>query len=238
MRREGYLYKMSSPLKLFVSRSLDNDSPLKQLAQDEGIHLTAESLIKISRIPFSFTPPAQWVFFSSKNSIINFFEQNPVLSETTKFAVIGTASAESLRKYEKEAHFIGSGTDLKAIAQLFKEKIGNDSVLFPQAIDSLQTIQKQLAFSNTSYNLYTYKTNLRADFQLPTQDILVFTSPSNARAYFSKYRAEEGQRFVAMGTSTRYALAENGIRNCILPESFTEEGLKDAVLGAMNLLAY
>lgn len=221
---------MQEPVKIFISRTLEENSPLHDLSKVPGITLTAESLIKIEKVPFSFTPPTKWIFFSSKNAIRYFFDQKPELAADTKFAVIGAASAEYLEQYQLKASFIGQGVDLKKIALDFREVLGNDSILFPQAMDSLQTIQKQLAFSNTTYNIYTYKTSLRNDFILPLSDILVFTSPSNARAYFSKYRATQAQRFVAMGASTRYTLFENGIRDIIMPKTFTETGLKEAIL--------
>lgn len=210
---------------IFISRRLERESPFFKRFKREGTTVIDLPLINIAKIPFSFTPQTQWIFFSSKNSIKYFFDQNPSLPQNVKYGVIGSSSAMELKKHGREADFAGQGVDLVKIARQFREVLGNDSVLFPQAMDSLQTIQKQLAFTNTIYNLYTYKTILRTDFELPYTDVVVFTSPSNVKAYFSKYTLDSRQTIIAMGASTKYALAERGHRDVLIPNEFSEEGL-------------
>ncbi|MCE3258372.1 MAG: hydroxymethylbilane synthase [Bacteroidetes bacterium] len=150
---------------------------------------------------------------------------------------MGKSSAEYLAEFDKKADFIGTGIDTTKIAKDFAAQIGNDTVLFPQAIDSLQTIQKHLSFTNISSNLYVYKTTLRDDFIIPEADVLVFTSPSNVKAYFSKYRFLEGQVVVAMGTSTLRELNNYGIKDAALPVSFDDEGLRDAILEQIEIFS-
>ena len=127
--------------------------------------------------------------------------------------------------FGKEANFIGQGNNMLQIAKDFKEALKNDTVLFPQAIDSLQTIQKQLSFTNTCYNLYVYKTSIKSDFTIPYTDILIFTSPSNVLSYFNKYKIDSRQLVIAMGDATKYKLTEYGIFNVLVPNSFSENGL-------------
>ena len=95
---------------------------------------------------------------------------------------MGPSSAAYLQTMGKTADFIGSGVDVTAIAKEFAKAVGNETVLLPQAIDSLRSIQKQLSFGNTCSNLFVYKTAMKQEFSIPHADILVFTSPSNARA--------------------------------------------------------
>ena len=186
-------------------------------------------MINIVRIPFSHTPQTDWIFFTSKNSINYFFEQQPLPAPGVKYGVISKSSANALITYGKQASFIGEGVDLNKIAKDFRQVLNNDSVLFPQAMDSLQTIQKHLAFTNTTYNLYTYKTILKTDFSLPYTDILIFTSPSNVKAYFSKYKIDGRQLVIAMGTSTKYKLSDYGIKDVLIPQEFSEKGLFDLI---------
>jgi hydroxymethylbilane synthase len=212
---------------LFISRKLDEDSIFHQLADKYGMTITDIPLIKIVKIPFSHTPKTDWIFFSSKNGIRFFFTQNPEVAPTVKYGVIGPSSAKTLAEYGKQADFIGKGTDLVNTGKDFRDVLGNDSILFPQAMDSLKTIQKQLAFTNTTYNIYTYKTILRTDFELPYADIVIFTSPSNVSAYLAKYKLDPRQLVIAMGRATQYKLAEHGIRNALLPNEYSEKGLYD-----------
>lgn len=215
--------------KIFISRKLTRDSPFFTLLQHQDFAVIDQSLIQITPIRFSYTPQTDWVFFTSKNAIDYFFVQNPNVPEQVRYGVISNASAKHLLKYAVTATFIGNGVSLVQIAKDFREMLQNESVLFPQAIDSYQTIQKQLAFTNTSYNLYVYKTSIRTDFDLPYSDILIFTSPSNVEAYYSKYKFDPRQFVIAIGETTKHKLTEYNVMNVIMPKSFSEKGLVDVL---------
>lgn len=100
-------------------------------------------------------------FFSSRNSVKHFFAQNPELPPHVKYGVVSLGSANELLLYDKKADFVGEGTDLVKIAKRFREVLQDESVLFPQAMDSLQSIQKQLAFTNTTYTYIPIKPFLK-----------------------------------------------------------------------------
>ena len=218
---------------IFISRNLTKESPLKNL-QNYDIQIIDESLIEIAQIRYSYTPQTTWIFFSSKNAIKYFFAQNPQLSESVKYGVISNASAHYLLTFDIIADFIGQGVDVVKIGKDFRDILKDNSVLFPQAIDSLQTIQKQLAFTNTCYNLYVYKTTIKADFVIPHTDVVIFTSPSNVKAYFIKNTIDIKQLVLAMGTSTKYKLAEYGVTNVLTPLEFSENALLDLVISFPN----
>ncbi|MGZ3900400.1 MAG: uroporphyrinogen-III synthase [Bacteroidia bacterium] len=215
---------------IFISKHLPSKSLLLSGLKSTPYKVIHESLIRITPIRFSFCPKAQWIFFSSKNAIEHFFTQEPEIEEGTKYGVMGKSSAEFLQRYGKTADFIGSGVNTNQIGKDFAEVIKNETVLFPQAMDSLQTIQKHLSFNNISSNLYVYKTSARTDFDLPAAEILVFTSPSNVVAYFNKYNIIPGQKIVAMGASTFRKLNDHGIKDAVMPHSFDDEGLLNAIL--------
>lgn len=220
----------SPSLSVFLSRTPEPSGPFSQLSGQPHIKLIAEPLIRTTRIPFSHTPQTKWIFFSSKNAIRYFFEQSPQLARDVKYGVISSASEALLRSLGKSSDFVGVGTDLLQIAKDFAAILNNDSVLFPQAMDSLRTIQKQIAFSNTLYNIYTYKTIIRDDFDIPYTDVLIFTSPSNVEAYLRKYKIDTRQTTIAMGSSTRYKLAQYGVKKTLIPAVFNEKGLYDLLM--------
>lgn len=210
---------------VFISRKVEENGAFKRLKNDTNITLIDEPLIEINPVRYSYTPQTKWIFFSSKNSITYFFAQNPILPANVNYGVVSSVSENYLLTFGKEANFIGQGNNMLQIAKDFKEALKNDTVLFPQAIDSLQTIQKQLSFTNTCYNLYVYKTNIKSDFTIPYTDILIFTSPSNVLSYFNKYKIDSRQLVIAMGEATKYKLTEYGITDILLPNSFSEKGL-------------
>lgn len=210
---------------VFISRKVDENGAFTRLKNNTTITLIDEPLIEINPVRYSYTPQTKWIFFSSKNSITYFFAQNPILPTNVNYGVVSIVSANYLLTFGKEANFIGQGNNMLQIAKDFKEALKNDTVLFPQAIDSLQTIQKQLSFTNTCYNLYVYKTSIKSDFTIPYTDILIFTSPSNVLSYFNKYKIDSRQLVIAMGDATKYKLTEYGIFNVLVPNSFSENGL-------------
>jgi hydroxymethylbilane synthase len=210
---------------IFISRKVEENGAFTRLKSDSNITLIDEPLIEINPVRYSYTPQTKWIFFSSKNSITYFFAQNPILPANVNYGVVSIVSANYLLTFGKEANFIGQGNNMLQIAKDFKEALKNDTVLFPQAIDSLQTIQKQLSFTNTCYNLYVYKTSIKSDFTIPYTDILIFTSPSNVLSYFNKYKIDSRQLVIAMGDATKYKLTEYGIFNVLVPNSFSENGL-------------
>ncbi len=184
----------------------------------------------MNQIRYSYTPQTDWIFFTSKNAIDYFFAQNPDLPKHVKYGVISKASAKHLLNHKFAADFVGKGISLMHIAKEFRDVLQNESVLFPQAIDSYQTIQKQLAFSNTCYNLYVYKTSLRTDIDIPYSDILIFTSPSNATAYYNTYKSDPRQTVIAFGSTTKYKLNEYNVTNVLTPNSFDEKGLVEVLV--------
>lgn len=214
---------------LFISKKLSDNSQFRELEKYD-VTITDKPLIRFTQIPFSYTPQSKWIFFPSKNAIDFFFVQNPQIAEGTLYGVIGKPSAAHLATFGKTADFIGEGVDVAQIAKHFREVLKDDSVLFPQAMESMRSIQKHIAFSNTLFNLYTYKTSLRDDFEIPYTDIVIFTSPSNVEAYFAKYKIDERQRVIAMGNATRFRLSEFGIKNVSTPATFGEEGLLQLLL--------
>jgi hydroxymethylbilane synthase len=214
---------------IFISRVLSENSPFMKL-KEYDIKVTDESLIEISQIRYSYTPQTKWIFFSSKNAIKYFFAQSPQLPDDVLYGVISNASSIYLSTFGKIASFIGQGVDVVKIGKDFRDVLKNDSILFPQAIDSLQTIQKQIAFANTSYNLYVYKTTIKADSIIPFTDVVIFTSPSNVKAYFIKNKITVKQIVIAMGNATRYALSEYNVTNILTPKVFNESALLDLII--------
>jgi hydroxymethylbilane synthase len=210
---------------IFISRDLSEDSILKSKLSVLGYRVVDQSLLRFSQIRFSYSPVSDWIFFTSKNAIKYFFAQNAMIPRKTRFAVMGKGSARYLRTFDKTADFIGEGNSATVIAKQFAQLINSETVLFPMAIDSIQTVQRQLGYNNVAKNLYVYKTEVKKEFSVPKTEILLFTSPSNVEAYYSKYVISADQKVIAIGTTTQQKLHSYGVKNVELPESFEEESL-------------
>ena len=217
------------PKKVFISRNLKENSFFLRSMRELGHDLFHQSLLKISGISFNEVPEADWVFFSSQNGVRYFKEGCPLLPENVKTAVIGAGTQEAFRKYYGILpDFTGEGGNMTAIGEVFLKTVKrNESVLFAGASNSLRSVQKVLEGHRETIELPVYVNKPDTDFELPECDILVFTSPMNAKAYLNKYAINKNQKLVAIGNSTGSALSAAGFPDFATPYSPDEVNLVD-----------
>jgi hydroxymethylbilane synthase len=219
----------NSKKRIFISRDKKKDDFLAQHFSAFGHELIFQSLIEFKMLSIGFLKQSDWIFFSSKHGVSYFFMQKPELRGHEKFGVVGKATAEELRKYGKRADFIGTSIDTKLIGKQFAARVGSQSVLFPKAKDSMNTIQYQFAKRDKLKDLNVYETIKIPLEENPSADILLFTSPSNAEAYFKQYAYENGQKIIAMGEATSNAIEKLRIKVNATPATFTDIGLMQAI---------
>jgi hydroxymethylbilane synthase len=218
------------PKKVFITRDLAADSYFKNWLSRHNYTVYDQSLIETQKIPYSSIPKTDWVFFSSSNAVKYFFAQKPELAPGIKYAVIGRGTAMELKKKGINPDFTGEFLQTYKIGRSFEEVIGNASVLFPQAKDSLQSIQKELSFATKVHDLYVYATTAKQSSSIPDCDVLVFTSPSNVHAFKAQGHAvKQGQKVIAIGTATGKALESISVKDFTLPYASDEAALATAV---------
>ncbi|MEW6469203.1 MAG: hydroxymethylbilane synthase [Bacteroidota bacterium] len=235
-RAEGLAEKIverirsSAPATVFITRDEKKNDLFKRCLEGNGYTVFCRSLIEVRPVPMRNYRKCDWVFFSSRNAVKYFFEQNPDV-EGVRFGAVGKSTAEELRRYGKRAEFIGSSDDTRMTGKKFSALVGNKTVLFPQAKVSMKTIQLQLPRKENVIDLVVYETVKNpVGNELPVNDcgILVFTSPSNVETFFEKFKVQ-GQKIIAMGDATANALARKGVKANKQPVSFDDLGLLQAV---------
>lgn len=225
------------PKSIFITKHLTADSYLRRAMKKHNILVDDRSLIKTYPIIHKFDTfilqKADWIFFSSKNAIEYFFKLKPELSLQIKLAVFGNASEEMLRQYGRIANFNGHsyGTDTLSIAKQFAKIADKTTVIFPRAKDSLRTVQQELSAETKIIELPVYETVTNKHVEQSLADVLIFTSPSNAEAYFSKNLLEVGQKIICIGKSTGKKVNEETGATYTLPYSADEIGLAEAIFG-------
>lgn len=216
--------------KVFISRYLSEDSIFCKMLAASEFEVHGETLLTFSMVPVEMLPQAAWLFFYSKNGVRFFFQQIPLNRiDSVKLAAIGPGTAAFLESVARPPDFTGDGEPGSTAAAFLKLAV-NQRVLFPQAKESRQSIQKLLSPYLTPLDLVVYENLPRQDVQLPVCDVLVFTSPLNARAFFAEQRWNKNQKVVAIGKTTEKALQELGIDRISVAEEPTEEALAVAVL--------
>jgi len=197
----------------------------------KGHQVHGQSLIEFQSVAYSQQPVhnTDWVFFSSQNGVHYFFEQNPNVAQTTQLAVIGNGTLQAIQQYGHMPTFVGNGGSISQIAEAFQQVAKGQTVLFPQAKNSLQSIQKHLNGNIQSRNLVVYNNVAIQDINLPHQefDVLVFTSPLNVQTYCQHYTIQTNQKIVAIGTTTGAALQSLGYSEFSLAYAPDEMSLAD-----------
>ncbi len=219
------------PASVFITRSLTDDSYFKNTLTAQKYKVTGISLIKIECIKFADVPKTDWIFFSSSSAVTHFFEQQPNLSGSTKFGVIGKGTEMALKQFGHRADFIGKRADILETGISFSNLAYGKTILFPKAVDSLRSIQKQLVENTKAIDLDVYETTLVSDVEIPDAEIIVFTSPSNVKAFMTANKIKNHQKVIAIGKSTGKKLEEYGIVNYKTPYSTDEASLSEAVFG-------
>lgn len=223
--------KDKSLKKVFISRDLEEDSYFAKAMSNNGYEVHGKSLISFNGLDFDTDVVGDWLFFSSRNGVRFFFQENPMLPDSFRVAALGEGTAQELRERGFESSFIGEGSDSAAIAEEFAKRAKGSKVVFPIAKKSLRGVQKVLErkFKDDIevQDLIVYSNRVKSNFKIPACDILVFTSPLNVKTYCKKYPIEGHQIVVSIGKTTGKALEELGYKNYRLASNPSEIGLAD-----------
>ncbi|POY36676.1 hydroxymethylbilane synthase [Solitalea longa] len=235
---DHYTKEKNTVKSLFISRELSEESFFRRSLEKFNLDIEDRSLIRTFPIINTFDSfilkQVDWIFFNSKNGVENFFRLEPVIPKRVKIGVMGRGSENELRHFNRMADFVGESGDIRDVAESLLPLVQNQTVLFPQAKDSLRTIQVQLADKINSIDLPVYETVKEKEINQSSADILVFTSPSNVEAYLSNDNVIfANQKVVAIGKSTGNKLEEFGYTNYVIPYSPDEIGLSEAVYGLL-----
>jgi len=224
------------PSSIFITRDLDENSYLARSLKKHNIEVDDRSLIRIfptiNKLDSFILKRADWIFFNSRNAIEHFFKLEPLILKKTKIAVLGRGSEETLRKFNRTADFTGDhlGINTEGIGSEFAKLVDGQTVLFPRAEGSLQTIRKALTENTKIIDMPIYETVIEEEVDKSNADVLIFTSPSNVEAYFRENLVDPGQKIICIGNSTAKVISEMGLPYT-LPYSPDEIGLAEAIFG-------
>lgn len=217
------------PCSVFVSRELNEKSYFYKVLNEYHFTVNGKSLINTETIKVNEIPAADWVFFSSSKAVEHFFEQGLPLNENMKYGAIGGSTAEAIYKFNKRPSFVGTNPEMKDVGKEFLTLVKNQRIIFPKSKQSLRTVQKELLDENIVLDLNVYETLFLDDFEERKEDVLVFTSPSNAKSYLNKFKIKDNQKVIAIGTSTKEQLIQLGIAEVRTASIPNEIGLAEAV---------
>lgn len=226
-------HKEKQPTKVFISRALSENSWFFRAMQARNYHTVAQSLISFKPVAIDHLPKCDWLFFSSKNAVRFFFAQNEeevlrqLAEQDIQVACLGKGTASTLPP-SIAPNFIGEvDASIEEIANNFLQQAVGKTVVFPQAKHSISSISSLLNKQIKVIPLTVYNNLALSDFNIPQCDILVFTSPLNAKTYCSKYSFKADQKVIAIGNTTGNTLLELGAKNLTFAHEASEVGLAD-----------
>jgi len=220
----------------FISRALLPDSDFRSVLRAHGWGVFGQSFVMLSAMPFEKIPDSDWLFFSSQNAVRFFFqnvERQKLAVPDVQWAALGVSTARVLEGFTGRVDFVGTG-EPKGTSQLFRRHCARlksvGPVVFPAARRSRQSVMMllQLDFQCAHFEIYD---NQPVPNPLQrSENVLAFTSPMNADAYFSHHALLPGQRVVAIGGTTDRMLQQLAIAESAIAAEPTERGLAEAVL--------
>ncbi len=210
---------------VFISKEKTNNDYFFTTLEAHGYNVKCQSFLSFQAIDFdiNLVQEQDWIFFSSKQAIDYFLQKvDKKLLETKKIAVLGLGTAQHLKQHHIQPNFVGDGLG-KTSAALFEKNIqAQTKVLFPSASQSLFQVQKHFINQHIVItNVSVYENQMKDDIQKIEENILVFTSPMNAKAYFSKYSKEAKQTVISIGKTTALQLQEMQIEHKVAYQPYT-----------------
>lgn len=214
--------------KIFITRDLEYDSIFYKMLTVKGFDVVGCSLVTFSPVSFDTLPPVDWIFFYSKNAVRFFLTSLENSTLHCKIAALGEGTASVLKVEGFSPDFIGKG-DPAQVAMEFLSVAEGCRVLFPRASDSRQSIQKLIGKRIKALDLVVYENIANIDFQIPECQALVFTSPLNVKAYFSKYELKS-ELVIAIGETTAAALRQFNVPKINIAKIPSEEAMAELVI--------
>lgn len=216
---------MMTSNSVFISRYVFSNSPLRI---DADFSLVAKSLIKFEEITVPSFPEANWYFFYSRNGVyfgLRQMEDRACLKDI-KIGTMGKGTAKQFEDMtDRIPDFIGSG-DADHVSEEFIKVAASQKVVFVRALNSLNSIQENLKDKLDGADLVTYYNYIDKNAEIPSSDMAVFTSPMNVDAYFQNKTVDDASKLIALGKSTKKAIAQYSSAEVLMPEEPTEAALK------------
>ena len=218
---------------VFISRNLKPNSPFHELGKEWQI--TAESLLDFTPVSIAEAPAADWYFFYSSKGVEFFLAQREP-SPGVRLACLGKGAARVLRDHGYTPDFIGDGNPAITADQWLKEVVGKSegggrkSVVFMQARQSRASVQQLLGDEIEAHPLVVYDNQIRANFELPQTDYLIFTSPLNFEAYQEHMPLDAKQRIIGIGSTTAVTFSAAAVKEYRIATTPSEAGLVECLL--------
>lgn len=244
--------------RILVTRTREQASELVRLLEEQGAECVEGATIALEP-PDSWEPldqelarldSYQWLVFTSINAISFFFARlfarglDSRALRGPKIAVVGTATAESLKKYGISAdlipeEFTGDGLAASLVAQ----GVEGSRVLFPRAKKAREALPEILRQHGAEVSIVPVYQNVRPrDYEMVRGelaqgaiDMVTFTSSSTVRNFLDMLDPDRdtllaGVKVAAIGPVTTETAEKAGLGVDVQPATYTIPALVESIL--------
>lgn len=221
------------PTKLFITRELSADSPLRHFGGD--LIVVGQSCLTFKWLPFGEFPKAKWICFYSQRGIDYSLCHQAFAAYCRQANVFtfGNKTAQYLDNHHGITPRFSCQSSKHTAPKTIKQYIAQgEQILFVQGWQSRRTIQSLEEFSHSFEELYVYD-SLHDASNITDANIIIFTSPMNADAYLYANEIAEGSTLISIGQTTQQHLIDKYRLQSLTPATPSEEALAKLVV---NLL--
>ncbi|MEX1188704.1 MAG: hydroxymethylbilane synthase [Bacteroidia bacterium] len=216
--------------RVYISREAEDASLFIAQTSSYGFETLSGSPLITETVEVNHMPFTEWVFFSSRNCVKHFFEQELKIPEVCSVAALGSGTADELLKHGIKASFIGNDGKVEETAAKFLAQVIGKSVLFPIGDASIRSVQKVIENQVQCHEIVVYRQSENPDFICEKADIYVFTSPRLFEEFKDKAKLSNSQ-IVVIGEKTAATIEATGIKNVLISRETNEQALADLVCG-------
>lgn len=225
------IHQQAKKPSVFITRAPATFPQLKRWMKDAEIPFEGMSFLEFEALNFLMpTTHPDWIFFSSKRGVEFFFRHPEAKTMNCKFACVGEGTAQSLQRMGITPSFTGNSSDTENVVEDFNNFFGPCTIWMPIAEESIGKVGNALRKQHQVIELAVYHTTpvpITTDWK--KHDILVFTSPSNTKAFFAGNPDCKDRKFIAIGPSTAEAIRNTGRTVTAISDRATEEGLFETI---------
>lgn len=243
--------------KVIIStRAIDANDNLPELLQAKGADVILLPMIEI--IPAKLdeneiellnnVEKFDWVFFTSRNGVINFFKHlidikgSSELGKNIKIGVIGSKTAAELDYYGYSPDFISDGNTSEEMIIKFFEEYNPKGLKLLVALGNLadDTLMKSLAIDNEVKRINVYQTlkpktaeqSIINTIVQDKYDMIVITSPSTFYnlCTFVDSATIKRLKIASIGSTTTKAIQEQGLSPLLTAKKSSVDGLCDEII--------
>jgi len=199
--------------RLFITRPLAEDAPLRLQLEAQGYEVSGHSMLHFEALPIAALPPSDWLFaYSPRGVQLCLAQHSKEALSTFKIAAVGPGTASAWQEAGITVDFIGDGEPATTASAFAKTHCENTkpTVTFLQAENSRRSVERRLGEHVHAQRLSVYRSVINDSGTIPLAEVYYLTSPLSAEAVIRQIDATRSFDLWCVGSVTAGRVRELG----------------------------